>query len=128
MITGGTLDEMGYYDAAYELEQRDFDPYTAYSSWVEDKIMTEGDDRLVENILGLVGEAGEVAEKIKKLIRDDTRFNNQEILKELGDVLFYTTALANYYNGSLKMLIKMNVEKLDGREARGTLSGSGDDR
>ena len=66
--------------------------------------------------------------KNKKLIRDDTRFNNQEILKELGDVLFYTTALANYYNGSLKMLIKMNVEKLDGREARGTLSGSGDDR
>ena len=128
MITGGTLDEMGYYDASYELEQRNFDPYTTYSSWVEGKIMTEGGDRVFENTLGLVGEAGEVAEKIKKLIRDDTRFNDKDILQELGDVLFYTVALANYYNGNLKMLINMNVEKLDGREARGTLKGSGDDR
>jgi len=128
MITGGTLDEMGYYDASYELEQRDFDPYTTYSSWVEGKIMTEGGDRVFENTLGLVGEAGEVAEKIKKLIRDDTRFNDKDILQELGDVLFYTVALANYYNGNLKMLINMNVEKLDGRQARGTLKGSGDDR
>lgn len=128
MITGETLDEMGYYDAAYELEQRDFDPYVTYSSWVEDKIMTEGADRVVENILGLVGEAGEVAEKIKKLIRDDTRFSDQDILKELGDVLFYTTALANLYGGSLKMVMKMNIDKLDGRQFRGTLQGSGDDR
>ncbi len=128
MITGGTLDEMGYYDAAYELEQRDFDPYVTYSSWVEDKIMTEGADRVVENILGLVGEAGEVAEKIKKLIRDDTRFSDQDILKELGDVLFYTTALANLYGGNLKMVMKMNIDKLDGRQSRGTLSGSGDNR
>ncbi|AYP28085.1 MazG-like pyrophosphatase [Lentibacter phage vB_LenP_ICBM2] len=128
MITGGTLDEMGYYDASYELEQRNFDPYTTYSSWVEGKIMTEGGDRVFENTLGLVGEAGEVAEKIKKLIRDDTRFNDKDILQELGDVLFYTVALANYYNGNLKMLINMNVEKLDGRQARGTLKGSGDDR
>ena len=60
-----------------------------YSYWVENKIMTEGKDRLVENTLGLVGEAGEVAEKIKKLIRDSNRFSNEEIIKELGDVVFY---------------------------------------
>ena len=99
-----------------------------YSIWVEGKIMTEGQDRLVENTLGLVGEAGEVAEKIKKLIRDDTRFSNAEIIKELGDVVFYATALANYYGRTLAEVISTNVDKLDGREKRGTLGGSGDNR
>ena len=76
-----------------------------YSYWVEDKIMTEGNDRLIENTLGLVGEAGEVAEKIKKLIRDSNRFSNQDIVKELGDVVFYATALANYFESSLEEVI-----------------------
>jgi|TARA_R110002126_G_scaffold273258_1_gene417766 NTP pyrophosphatase (non-canonical NTP hydrolase) len=90
--------------------------------------MTEGQDRLVENTLGLVGEAGEVAEKIKKLIRDDTRFSNAEIIKELGDVVFYVTALANYYGSTLDDVLETNVEKLNSREKRGTLGGSGDNR
>ena len=66
-----------------------------YSYWVEGKITTKGETRLVENALGLVGEAGEVAEKVKKYLRDNTKVNQKEIVKELGDVLFYTTALAN---------------------------------
>jgi NTP pyrophosphatase (non-canonical NTP hydrolase) len=107
-----------------------FQPYTAqdYSAWVENKIMTEGETRLIENTLGLVGEAGEVAEKIKKLLRDKTRFSPEEIIKELGDVVFYATALANYYNSDLQGVLDTNVEKLDGRELRGTLGGSGDNR
>jgi NTP pyrophosphatase (non-canonical NTP hydrolase) len=100
----------------------------SYSYWVEDKIMTEGETRLIENTLGLVGEAGEVAEKIKKLLRDKTRFSPEEIIKELGDVVFYATALANYYNSDLQGVLDTNVDKLDGREKRGTLSGSGDNR
>ena len=99
-----------------------------YSYWVEDKIMTEGKDRLVENTLGLVGEAGEVAEKIKKLIRDSNRFSNEEIIKELGDVVFYATALANYFESSLEEVIEVNVDKLDDRQVRGVLGGSGDNR
>jgi len=99
-----------------------------YSLWVENKIMTSGDDRLVENTLGLVGEAGEVAEKVKKLIRDKSRFSKDEIIKELGDVVFYVTALANYYGSDLQAVIDMNIEKLDGRESRGTLHGSRDNR
>lgn len=99
-----------------------------YSAWVEDKIMTEGETRLIENTLGLVGEAGEVAEKVKKLLRDKTRFSSADIIKELGDVVFYATALANYYNSDLQGILDTNVDKLDGREERGTLSGSGDER
>jgi NTP pyrophosphatase (non-canonical NTP hydrolase) len=99
-----------------------------YSYWVEAKMLTEGSERLVENTLGLVGEAGEVAEKIKKLIRDSTKVNQDEIIKELGDVVFYATALANYFEGSLEEVIEVNMDKLDSRERRGTLRGSGDTR
>ena len=106
------------------------EPYTAqdYSLWVEDKIVTEGQTRLVENVLGLVGEAGEVAEKIKKQIRDGSRVSNEEIVKELGDVVFYATALANYLGYDLQEVLNRNIDKLDSREARGVIKGSGDNR
>ena len=99
-----------------------------YSYWVEDKIMTEGKDRLVENVLGLVGEAGEVAEKVKKMLRDGSRLNQEEIVKELGDVLFYTTAIANYFYSDLAEVLKINMDKLNSRESRGVLGGNGDNR
>jgi len=117
------------------ITQEDIDTFSGdgttavdYSYWVEDKIMTEGKDRLVENVLGLVGEAGEVAEKVKKMLRDDSRINQKEIVKELGDVLFYTTAIANYFYSDLQTVIETNIKKLDDRETRGVLSGNGDNR
>ena len=82
-----------------------------YSYWVEDKIITEGDERLVENILGLVGEAGEVAEKIKKYRRDNTKINQKELIKELGDVVFYVTALSNYFYSNLNEVMQTNMDK-----------------
>jgi NTP pyrophosphatase (non-canonical NTP hydrolase) len=99
-----------------------------YSEWVERKIITSPEDRLTENTLGLCEEAGEVAGKIKKRIRDNKKVSPEDILAELGDVLFYTTAIANYYEFNLTDIIKLNMLKLDGREARGTLKGSGDNR
>jgi len=118
------LMSMGYLSAVDQSK----DPLKTYSDWVETKILTSSDERLVENTLGLVGEAGEVAEKVKKLIRDKSRFTKQDIVKELGDVVFYVTALANYYGSNLGEVIEENVSKLDGREARGTLKGNGDNR
>jgi len=118
------LMSMGYLSAVDQSK----DPLKTYSDWVETKILTSSDERLVENTLGLVGEAGEVAEKVKKLIRDKSRFTKQDIVKELGDVVFYVTALANYYGSNLGEVIEENVNKLDGREARGTLKGNGDNR
>lgn len=101
---------------------------TEYSYWVEDKIMTEGHQRLMENTLGLVGEAGEIAEKIKKMLRDDHKVDRDDIIKELGDVAFYLTALANYFDGSLADVLEVNMDKLNSRQARGVLRGSGDNR
>ena len=124
MINIADLKTMGYFTSL----DSDKDLLLAYSTWVEDKIFTKREERLVENTLGLVGEAGEVAEKVKKLIRDKSRFTKDDIIKELGDVIFYVTALANYYGSDLQEVIEENVVKLDGREARGTLKGSGDNR
>ena len=99
-----------------------------YSYWVEGKIITEGETRLVENTLGLVGEAGEVAEKIKKYLRDNSKVSQKEIVKELGDVVFYATALSNYFYSNLEEVMQVNMDKLDDRAKRGVIRGSGDNR
>ena len=125
MMSVKDLDSMGFFEAFQTAEDV---KVTDYSNWVEKKILTEGQDRLVENTLGLVGEAGEVAEKIKKLIRDSSRFTNEDIMKELGDVVFYATALANIYGKGLNEVLELNIAKLDDRQKRGKLKGSGDNR
>tara|TARA_B110000211_G_scaffold185641_1_gene210670 strand:+ start:1247 stop:1597 length:351 start_codon:yes stop_codon:yes gene_type:complete len=99
-----------------------------YSYWVEGKIITEGEVRLVENTLGLVGEAGEVAEKIKKYLRDNTKVDKQDIVSELGDVVFYATALANFFYSNLNDVMETNMAKLNDRAERGVIKGSGDKR
>lgn len=126
MLSGDDLENFGYYEMFQDSDEVDW--ADLYSAWVEKKILTSGSDRLVENTLGLVGEAGEVAEKVKKLIRDSSRFQNEEIMKELGDVVFYATALANIYGRGLQEVLQLNIEKLDDRQKRGTLKGSGDNR
>ena len=110
------------------LTKENMKAFQEYSEWVERKLVTDPQDRLNENVLGLCEEAREVAVKIKKRIRDKTKVTPEAILGELGDVLFYTTALANYYNFNLASVITQNMFKLDGREARGTIKGSGDER
>ena len=82
--------------------------------------------------LGLVGEAGEVAEKVKKVIRDKNEiFDNESklgIKKELGDVLWYVANLCTEFNFNLDDVAFQNLEKLKLRTTKGTISGSGDDR
>jgi len=98
-----------------------------YSDFVEGKILTKGNDRLAENTLGLVGEAGEVAEKIKKCFRDG-KLDREAVQKELGDVLFYWVALHNLLGLCPDHTIDTNVNKLNDRETRGVMRGSGDNR
>jgi NTP pyrophosphatase (non-canonical NTP hydrolase) len=77
--------------------------------------------------LGLCGEAGEVAEKVKKQVRDGV-FNRHEVAKELGDVLWYLANVSNDIGYSLKEIANMNVDKLKGRKERDVIKGSGDNR
>lgn len=82
--------------------------------------------------LGLAGEAGEVAEKIKKVLRDKGGKIDQEtkdrIQKELGDVLWYVSQLASELGSSLDKIAKENIKKLGNRMERGMINGSGDER
>jgi NTP pyrophosphatase (non-canonical NTP hydrolase) len=128
MINETDLEAFGYFDMFQNSPDWDNDPLRFYSQFVEDKVFTKGRERLVENTLGLVGESGEVAEKIKKLFRDKGKFSDEDVLKELGDVLFYVVALSNIFGGNLKKTMEMNMAKLDDREQRGKLKGSGDNR
>lgn len=83
-------------------------------------------------VLGINGEAGEVAEKVKKIIRDQdgnfTDDNKAELAKEIGDVLWYLAVFAHQLGFSLDDVAKANLEKLSSRKQRGVLGGSGDNR
>ena len=98
-----------------------------YSQEVEKLIITEPRNRLMENVLGLGEEAGEVLGKIKKLIRDKN-FSKSDIIKELGDCLFYITAIANYLGDDLQAVADTNMAKLKDRKKRDVIQGSGDNR
>ncbi|HRZ95114.1 MAG TPA: nucleoside triphosphate pyrophosphohydrolase family protein [Candidatus Moranbacteria bacterium] len=82
--------------------------------------------------LGLAGESGEVAEKIKKVIRDKNGIIDEEtremIKKELGDVLWYVSQIASELSLTLDDIAEHNIEKLYSRMERGKLGGSGDRR
>ena len=82
--------------------------------------------------LGLVGEAGEVADKVKKILRDKKGLFDEEskdaIKFELGDVLWYISQLSSELGYELEEVANANLQKLNGRKNRGTIQGSGDYR
>ena len=83
--------------------------------------------------LGLTGESGEIANKVKKFIRDGAVKDEYlakriEIGYEIGDVLWYCAVLAEELEMNLGHIMEKNLDKLADRKKRGTLSGSGDNR
>ena len=87
---------------------------------------------MLDKILGLVGESGEVADKFKKISRDcgaePSQQDYHEIAKELGDVFWYLAELSHYLGYSLEEIAQMNLHKLEDRFNRNCIHGSGDNR
>ena len=89
-------------------------------------------NKVIYPTLGLCGEAGEVAEKIKKILRDKNgAFSPEDVIeirKELGDVLWYIANIANDLDISLEGIAHANIEKLESRRQRNMIHGEGDNR
>lgn len=90
------------------------------------------DKKIIYPALGLTGEAGEVADKVKKVYRDAngiyTDEIKQNIMKEVGDTLWYCAVMANDLGFTLEEVAQANIDKLASRYNRGKISGSGDER
>jgi len=89
-------------------------------------------NNIVYPVLGMNGEAGEVAEKVKKILRDKegkwTEEDREEIKKEIGDVLWYCAATASEFGLDLQGVAEANIIKLHDRLKRNKIHGSGDNR
>lgn len=93
-------------------------------------------NNFVYPVLGLAGETGEVAEKVKKLLRDEEAVSVQDISpekkaeleKEIGDVLWYMAQLATELDLSLNVIAEKNLKKIFSRRDRKVLHGEGDNR
>ncbi|ADB35580.1 MazG nucleotide pyrophosphohydrolase [Kribbella flavida DSM 17836] len=89
-------------------------------------------NELFHLLLGLVGETGEIAEKAKKIVRDHnsdfSRWDLDDLTKELGDTLWYVAVLADHFGVSLDDVAHRNIAKLADRQSRAALGGSGDNR
>ena len=86
--------------------------------------------KVIYPALGLCGEAGEVAEKVKKTLRGDTHSSDQlhRIADELGDVLWYLAILAEDIGFDLEKIAEWNVDKLNRRWRKNQIKGDGDNR
>jgi NTP pyrophosphatase (non-canonical NTP hydrolase) len=108
-----------------------FDDYQK-QAWVTNLAKHDKLKELMQQVLGIGDEAGEVLAIFKKWIRDDDAdialLDTANVAKELGDVLWYVAVLAHDLGLSLDEIAEANIAKLRSRQQRGTLTGSGDDR
>ena len=79
-------------------------------------------------VLGLSGEVGELHSALAKSVRDNTPISTEALKKELGDILWFVAALSNDFGFSFSDVAATNLAKLESRQIRGVLMGSGDIR
>lgn len=123
-ISDGDLEAWDYYNHMYNEKEMGLNEYQKAASKTA---IYKPEHSILYPALGLAGEAGEVANKVKKMLRDGD-FDREAIAAEVGDVLWYLAALSRDLNIEMHDLAMGNLEKLYGRKARGTLKGSGDKR
>ncbi|MCP4125278.1 MAG: nucleoside triphosphate pyrophosphohydrolase family protein [Bacteroidetes bacterium] len=105
--------------------------FTEYQAAARRTALYPPEEGIIYTTLGLVGEAGEIAEKVKKVIRDrggNFEDSKDEIAKELGDVLWYVANLAFELDYDLADIAAINIQKLVDRQERGKIHGDGDNR
>jgi NTP pyrophosphatase (non-canonical NTP hydrolase) len=106
--------------------------FDEYQSAAHETAIYPQDVALAYVTMGLVGEAGEIANKAKKVYRDHGGIMSDDdkfvLAKELGDVLWYCAELASILDFDLSEVAKANIAKLQSRQERGKLGGSGDNR
>lgn len=124
--------ELHWYFYTYQLKAHEFANYPDKEiKGFEEQLKFE-DSGLEYPVMGLTEEAGEVAGKFAKIIRDKkgviTQDDKNEIIKELGDVLWMVNEIALRLDCSLQYVAQVNIEKLTSRLKRGKINGSGDNR
>jgi len=102
----------------------DYDDFVE-STWIESP---NDKEELARLALGLAGESGEVAELIKKHLRGDGLLDQERVLSELGDVLYYITVFSHRMGHTLGDVQVLNQRKLESRSNRGVIKGSGNER
>jgi NTP pyrophosphatase (non-canonical NTP hydrolase) len=98
-----------------------------YQNAASDTAIYKTEHQVLYPALGLAAEAGEVANKVKKILRDG-KFDREGIADEIGDCLWYIAALCRDLNVDMGEVAKNNLDKLQDRKKRGTLKGNGDKR
>ena len=114
------------------LERKYSMDFNSYQRTAKTTAIYPATHKILYPALGLAGEAGEVANKVKKLVRDGTsslpKDWKEQLGSEIGDVLWYCAVLADDLGISLGKIASENEKKLQDRKSRGTLKGSGDTR
>jgi len=108
--------------------------FKEYDDFIKTTAIYPKDKAVVYPSFGLAGEVGEIMEKLKKIMRGGGELNNidsdnkEELKKELGDVIWYISALSNDLGFSLEDVANKNIDKLKSRKDRGVIHGEGDNR
>jgi len=118
------LEAFGYWKEQWKSKPMDM---KAYQSVAQKTSIYGVNHAVIYPALGLAGEAGEVANKVKKMLRDGD-FDRKAVAAELGDCLWYIAALSRDLNMCMAEIAMSNLEKLMKRKADGTIKGSGDNR
>ena len=121
MISEVDIEAWDFYDSGQ------FDDLDDYQDAAAATAIYKSEHSIIYPALGLAAEAGEVANKVKKIMRDG-HFDRDAIADEVGDCLWYIAALCRDLNVDLSAVADRNLKKLRDRQQRGKIKGSGDKR